>query len=671
MAGFGFGFGSVSGARRPLSPNVPPSFPTLAPSEDWNGTAASGFPVLPVDPPRTTAKPALRMVVPPNQAFTDELLVGVVGGANDAGTLMNDMGLAEVTFHFEGGETTVAKPTWQTPPTPAAEIGGSAAPVRPVFGWWAKLKHDGRNGVGHLYVTATARDPSMQRRVIGPYTFLPAAARHDLSLEIAPSQPDIAGQRYGNIATALNFVRAGNYQHARLLFTEGGTYAIPGATVYVPQGRTTIEASVPVTFALTEQTSGSMRPRHPLCVRGANITFDTRWMTKGHFDETLDPWLDGVRFVNSGGRGQLYNKRNSTYQGTVSWGAWLTECSFDEVYEPCRNASLVRGCELTAIAGDALSGALCVIGNTLSDTDSSDLRAHRDALTIAYTGSGTATVSLSGSNGKNNRVMTVKTDGSTLGSFTITNTNLAGNYDVADVVAWLNGLPQITATLLDDTRFAASLGLQEGFGASFGDTSIGGAGLTLATSLDIHSDVYAIGTSAENVIVANNKAHGIVANQSLWINNANNIANDLLFINNAFQGDQSKDSQLAGPISHVVIAHCSLASQRLLARYDYASPLQVLDAYSLIACTTAPSIEDTGTPDPRLTIRDCHVQTGSGPGLASGTSTGGSETDLFADASSGDFAAAGALLQNLKPSAVPFDVRSVRRSSSAPAGAVA
>ena len=61
----------------------------LEPSAGWNGTAATGFGgaygAVPTDPTRTTAKPALRLLVPPGQRFTDTLVVGVAAAANNAG----------------------------------------------------------------------------------------------------------------------------------------------------------------------------------------------------------------------------------------------------------------------------------------------------------------------------------------------------------------------------------------------------------------------------------------------------------------------------------------------------------------------------------------------------------------------------------------------------------
>ena len=67
----------------------------IAPSAGWNGTAGSGFSTVPADPARTTAKPVLRLIVPPFQWYTNELVVGVYAAANNGGSLFDNMGRSE------------------------------------------------------------------------------------------------------------------------------------------------------------------------------------------------------------------------------------------------------------------------------------------------------------------------------------------------------------------------------------------------------------------------------------------------------------------------------------------------------------------------------------------------------------------------------------------------
>ena len=172
---------------------------------------------------RTTAKPAIRLLVLPNQFFDGELLVGVYAGANDGGSLYTNMGLSHVTLHFEGTSTSITQPSLAT----FNDANGN--PVT-YFGWWAKLqKPAGISGEAQLYFEAVPRDTSMQSRVIGPYSFFPhnvfpaTGTLHDYELAVAPNQAQIAGQRYTSFANALGFLRNESLSNTLLiLFTMRG-----------------------------------------------------------------------------------------------------------------------------------------------------------------------------------------------------------------------------------------------------------------------------------------------------------------------------------------------------------------------------------------------------------------------------------------------------------------
>ena len=128
---------------------------SVEPSAGWNGTAATGFGgaygAVPTDPTRTTAKPALRLLVPPGQFFTDTLVVGVAAAANNDGSMANN-GLSGVTFHFEGNTAVVSEPTLRT----FADANGNNVTY---LGQWVTLKKPtGTSGEAQLYVTATPAD---------------------------------------------------------------------------------------------------------------------------------------------------------------------------------------------------------------------------------------------------------------------------------------------------------------------------------------------------------------------------------------------------------------------------------------------------------------------------------------------------------------------------------
>ena len=189
--------------------------PALAPQASWTGMAGSGFATTPVDPVRTTAKPALRLLTPPFQWFTDTLDVGVVAAANDSGSMLNTLGIAEVSFYFEGNSVKVLAPSWHVIDT--------AVGPRRYFGWWVRLKKPPlKSGDGHLYVEAVARDVTMQKRVIGPYVFSPRAVQHDAYLSVTPSAAAIAGTRFQSLAAALGWCKANGKTNPLVTITEPG-----------------------------------------------------------------------------------------------------------------------------------------------------------------------------------------------------------------------------------------------------------------------------------------------------------------------------------------------------------------------------------------------------------------------------------------------------------------
>lgn len=193
MAGFGFGYGpSLASRMRPATTKLT----GIVPGEGWTGIAGSGFQSVPVDPVRTVGKPAMRLLVPPNQVYTDRMVVGVYAGANNGGTLIDNMGLEKVVVHFEGRVIDIAEPSLQS----FNDANGNAVSY---FGWWIELRRDGRNGAANLYFEAVPKDPELQRRVMGPYAFFPQTEMHDYTVTVAPSQFEIPGFRYRSITAAL------------------------------------------------------------------------------------------------------------------------------------------------------------------------------------------------------------------------------------------------------------------------------------------------------------------------------------------------------------------------------------------------------------------------------------------------------------------------------------
>lgn len=684
MPGFGFGYGPAARRRRRhTSGGNASTLPVLRPSGAWTGAPGSGFATLPADPVRTTAKPALRLLVPPNQFYTSELLVGVIGGANDNGSMLRNLGLAGVVLHYEGNSIMLAEPTMQ-------DVVDANGVTRSYMGWWAKLGSDGRHGHGHVYFEAIPLASAMQRRVIGPYQFSPAPALHDHAVDVDPAQPVVAGQRYQSIAAALQYLASASADNPLITLKGGGTFDIgqgPSAT-YQGQGYCTIRAEQPAVIARTGYTSDAaalVRPRYDgLRFTGDNLTIDGRFIQTIYQENNSgrQHWLDGIRLINSGGRADLWRGGTRRISQFVRNTPWFTECTSDGLPDVANAASLVRGCDLRNGFSDVLSDAACVVHTRTSDWDSSLWLEEKPAMTVIYGGpEATATLELSGGNDASLRTFTARW-GANSATFSVGSTDAmrgAGTYTVGQVAAWLNGLGVgFTATVQDDTRRASACSVAGAKGDAFTARNVKGTALQIVTMFDLHSDWYQqnLAKMPENCVIANNIATGLVA-QDIFLT-ASDGARDFMVFNNAFENKRLSgtynnylniNSQLAATHSHVVLAHNSFASQGLGLRgtMGYAP-----DAYCLIASNSFRDIGWDGTQSAAVRIADNHLQDGAaGANIGTGTFVSGSSEQVFRASAAENFAVRGALRNIRRTPVVPLDRAGMARASTDASGSEA
>lgn len=658
------------------------AYASIRPSKRWTGSAGSGFASIPSDPPRETAKPACRLIVPPNQAFSDHLVVGVSAYANNMGDLLN-CGLKSVTFHYEGGTQVLTKPSVYT-------FTAANGEVVSYLGWWCTLLNDGRHGDAQLFVEAKPRDATMQNRVIGPYLFLPSGTVHDLELEVAPSRPEVAGRRYNSIVDALQFCAERRCDRPLIRITEPrDDYlfgSLRGAGPYVAaKGYATIEATVPVTIIGTrEHADATPRPRYSgIRFKGPNITLDMATADRYYHERKGNQyWYDGVRVLNSQGRGQLLPRLGGPRPGGfASWQPWLTECKVSDLPTTANGASLVRGCTFTRCFADAVSEAQCVIGSRFDDFDAYiDWAKDVPALTVSYVGQGRkATLQLSGDNNAAKRVLTARVDGKVVGSFTTDRFYTVATGRNSSVVRWINSLPGWSAVLHDDTRRASVLSRGGGKGAGFAETDCRDAPLELVTMFDYHGDFYQQNTPAawtiENVIVTGNVITNF-AGQCFFISSVS-PSRDFVFVENCFHGKPGTKgynrrdhffSQLdrKGPKSHVVFAHNSMTQGWMLRTTGGFSA----DRYCLWTNNVLGGLQWLGPAQPMIHMtrnflfRDPRVPAG-----ATETEVGGSEAELFADAQHGNFAPRGKLGRIAMAPVLTWDSGGKRLSRTSPPGA--
>lgn len=656
MVGLGLGIGP---SRRRFRGSVAPtSVPSLRPGLAWTGVPGSGYSIFPQDPARLTAKPVARIITPPNQHFTDGLLVGIMAAANAGGSLRDNLGLKHVVAYCEGSSVTIDTPTLQT-------IADANGIERTYLGWWIKLQRR-QNGTQHVYFEAVPTDDAMQSRIIGPYSFTATSQVHDFAVSVAPTLPQIAGQSYQSISAALGYLASANAQNPLVTIVESGNYTwSPINTLYAGSGYCTIRADVPVTIhnpTFTTDTAARIRPRYDgIRLFGQNITVDFANILDLYREGLREHWLDGVKLTNSGGRGApwRYGRRNLNY--LIRGAPYFTECDISNLPNPCVGAALVRGCRLSAGYSDIFTDANCVVGNEVFDWDSSiDWALDVPSLTIAFSGAElTATIALSGANDSTSRTMTA-TWGSNSATFTFGNSQTHqtdGTYLVSHVAEWLNGLGAgFVATVLDNSRRASSLSLQDLNGTGFPATNVKTQPLSLCTMFDVHADWYQANTGASisNVIAFDNKAVDVVC-QNIFLTGASGLM-DALFANNTFANKVTErryanntflKSQLAATHSHVIIAHNTMPFQAISFRTDMGySP----DSHCLIGNNVFLDMAWNGPPISAVGIPNNFLLAGAmGGAIGPGTLVGGASENAFVDAAAGKFAPRGLLETSVAP----------------------
>lgn len=662
-------------ALNPLQALHPTKLLALAPGNRWDGTPGSGFRTPPADPVRVTAKPMMRLLVPPNQAFTDRLTIGVRAMANDLGSLYHNEGLEKVRLHYEGATLDILEPSIR-------EFRDANGNTVRYLGWWADLQHSGVNGEGHVYVEAIPHDRSMQRRVIGPYSFLPSAREHDYELEVAATPAAIEGRRYRTLADALNYLHAqGDAQNPKITFTEGGKID-PDAIFYAHDipGWCTVEASVPVILVkpeFTDDRSGVFRLKYGnFRFRGANITFDFANVISFYTEAGHRLWLDGVNIINSAGRGRFYRKGPPNANALFREHPYFTEATISDVKNPCANAALVRGCKLARVVNDPFQDAAAVIGTFIDGCDVAPLAVDRPAMTARYQGRArSATLEATNPSDSASRTFTARVNGRIAGTFTVYNSQAAAtadtNYTARNVADWLNGLPGWSAQVLDDSYRATALSIPGNRGAAFGPTNMKRAAVTLQTHFDLHADLFGqnIGGLGENIIIADNVGINLDA-QSVFYAARSPGLKDAAFVNNAFEnrGNPILASQFGGAgHSHIVVAHNSWTGQHLLLRGDLGWRG---GGYSLIAGNVAKRIQWVGPVDPDTRIMGNHIYgTNSLSNELNANATGADGTGLFIRVQAGDFSPGDALRSRAVPPFVRYDALGKTRGANAPPGA--
>jgi hypothetical protein len=678
MPGFGQNPGSRYGVQ-PLLRTIP--LREIEPAPAWNGAPASGFVTLPVDPVRTTAKPAVRLLVPPRQRFTNTLVVGVGAFANNGGTLIG--GIDRVRFHFEGRVVDVMSPVTRR----FKDANGNTVGY---FGYWVQLRRPvGKTGEARLYVEAIPADATMQRRVLGPFSFYPATTLHDREFTVNPDLPTTA-TNFPTFDAALSALKLVTPPPAnpRITFKKAMSNVPMTAlgTLYTPSSYITVEADFPVSFGYaTMNTTASvdsvniLRPRAgPMWLKGTNITIDYA-RADTVFAETGHSWvLDGIRMTNTLGPGALWRGGTNSNLVRVIGNPYFLECTISNIRGPCIGASLARGGVLSNVSSDIFTDARCIVGTRVQRQNDNSLNNDEVVVSVVYNGpAATATVAKSGGVDPNTAIYTFKWGANSAtfetGKLTSYYAGTAGQgYTFAHLANWINTTlaalgPGWSATLSDTQGRRAGAGSLAGLkGQPFGDSNCKTTPRQIVANFDMHGDWYQqlFGGLDENVLGYNNIGYDMQV-QNIFLSSTTS-SRDMVFVNNAFGNDRVGSdyfneatvfSQMARPgvanqMSHLVIVHCSMPNQGLVFRNDGATLYSTFDSLCLVANNVFRSLGESTTVagrGPGATIRNNHIHAGQTPlAEAVGTTIGGNRDTLFVDFNTGNFTPAGVLLTTLK-----------------------
>ncbi|MEO0870822.1 MAG: SGNH/GDSL hydrolase family protein [Pseudomonadota bacterium] len=652
----------------------------MSPSSAWDGSAGSGFTTEPTDPVRITAKPMLVMMVPPDQHFTDELVVGAMCLANANSTLVG--GVDRVRFYLEGETLDVVSPSFQT----FTRYDGSTYLC---WGYWVRLKKATQIGTAQLYAEAIPADATMQNRVLGPYLFHLTDTLHDHSVTVG------ADGDYATIPAAISAMKALNAQNPLITLLDSGDYMLndsSGGSYTSHTGYFTFEAADGAD-AVCKRSGDNDRVWRPSLGRAwfKNVRFDYDTIERLFAEGTFSWVMERCEIFTAQAQSLWF--RNTRNAGeTVSAAPYFLETRFFGLPNVCNEAHLIRGCQAAGGFADFAGRIRPNGGAFYNQVD--DWRVPADALEdigrlrIEYSGSGSSvTISRDQLGGGANRYreFLVKVDGTTEITFEAwlradKRFDLSRGYYVTDFADAINAHPDFTATVLGDgpdpfdrignAMIAGKLNIgPENNDFDFTDHPIG-TDFTMNGNFEFHADF--IQGNDTNVIAAYNQVTNADVQGFIAVNGV-----DRAYVGNVISTglenrlsptSQFDDKNADKAYSHVLVAHNSWQGQRV----TLAAGCQ-WDAYSLISNNAAYQINDqsgiapgsanivaeTGTTHVEGTLGRIQVGDGSG-----------STFNWYTDVVAKDFTPAGDLLDNRRTPVMAYGLHGAVLPNPGAAGAI-
>lgn len=595
------------------SPGGSPPNVVLFPSAIWNGTAGSGFAGAP--PSRTglpvngrsdlgwmhgTVAPAAQFVwpLPVDEMFTEDSDVMVSAWAASAGGNVIG-GIASVTFFCEGNAVIVTEPTVRLI---EGRNQGGGTEFRPAEVWaatldWSQFPSD---GAADLYATIQPTLAGVAVRTIGPVRVFRKSG-FNRTIDISPSLAVVAGSRYQSVQAALAFLNTNgvNGEHVRLRWTENGfidpsLIAFTNAKTNTNGRRGQVVVDANGFDVLTRRSTGSFTTFDPLfngiVFRG--VRFDLANISQMTSDDGL---------VNTGfrsvliERGEVFSTSGATELPSNGSRSPRTVGTFDTEYflranwmhdfnPGSMNLHALIGNYVDTLSSDLVQARGRYSSDTLfhsplifmndGENVNEDLfKTPVASIGLTYSGTGTATYSISGAVNVSTRTLTLLVNGSPVRTIASSTTIGSGIYQMQDAVNDINtalGPSGWTATLLDNTRRFAAICQMSVPPASTVTGAAVGAGVTLGAGFDVHVDMlqFQAGQNQENIIVYGNRFVGIEAQVALLTNNPGFSAYNWAMVNNGYAPGSDSDlkAQMSGTHRHGLFVSNSMIGHSLTIR---------------------------------------------------------------------------------------------------------
>jgi hypothetical protein len=424
----------------------------IGPSDAWDGSPGSGYASKPTDPVRTTAKPAIRMVQAWGQRFAGPLVIGVDSEAVG--------GVDHVTAYVEGNSV-ILKEAWLTD----RDVNNKP---RTRIGYWISLSLTPAQLAAHptgkidVYFKATAKDPTMQERVIGPYRFYPRTTEFSGTYNIAASG---AGGAYTTLKTAFQAAISAKEEAPRFHFTETAFYEMEDSQIFNTytggRGFWVIDAAPGITATLGRSTfpyginqgaAGSYwGPGVPgLEFRGSGIVLDYKNIM--YIDSPTGAYFDGLEryprgngctFDSSLGTISTYywNGTNRPVAALFSTQTFLEDCVIKHIGSPLGGTWVASNNRVLDTLGEIAPNCAYAAYNYINGWNPWAFFSPTDCLTISYSGAGVGRMWVNGGTG-NNASMHFSVDGVeiTTGGFPIPMSYFTRgtNHNISEVVAMIN-----------------------------------------------------------------------------------------------------------------------------------------------------------------------------------------------------------------------------------------